>query len=202
MEWLTLGTAGACPSKKQQLESIKNWPGQSISERSPVTACMAYSVAKKPPPPPPPAIVSHLTKRQHHSFPWKVGRTAGLKRNIFLGQAKHLSVWVRAHIHRVHDCTQGMRDTEWISSSAAPSPGQAMGLLRPTHMCTGQMLWHLQRGQRACCSYYTSPLGKQSEEKYLAIWKEARFQNGLFLCDSLPCTDEREGLWQIFITRK
>ena len=45
------------------------------------------------------------------------------------------------------------------------------------------------------CIEHPSPYKlKQFEEKYLAIWKEARFQNGLFLCDSLPCTDEREGL--------
>lgn len=73
MEALTLGTAGACPSKKQQLESIKNWPGQAISEPSSVTARMAYSVAVQPPPPPPPAIVSHLMKCNHRSFPGKAG---------------------------------------------------------------------------------------------------------------------------------
>jgi len=71
MELLTSGTAGACHSKKQQLESIKNWPGQSISEPSPATARMADLVAMEPPPPP--AVVSHLTKCSHRSFPGEAG---------------------------------------------------------------------------------------------------------------------------------
>lgn len=76
MELLTLGTTGACPSKKQQLESIKNWPGQSISEPSSATAHMAYSMAMQPPPPPP-AIVSHLMKHNRCSFPRKAECVAG-----------------------------------------------------------------------------------------------------------------------------
>lgn len=75
MERLTLGTAGVCPSKKQQLESIKNWPGWSISEPSSVTARLDYSVAVQSPPPP--AIVSHLMKFNHPSFRGKVGSVAG-----------------------------------------------------------------------------------------------------------------------------
>ena len=63
-------------------------------------------------------------------------------------------------------------------------------------MCAGQMHWHLQRGQRACCSHYPGPLGKQLEKKYLAIWTGVRLQNGSFLCDSLPRTDEREAYKQ------
>lgn len=59
-------------------------------------------------------------------------------------------------------------------------PVQAKSLLCRAYICTGQMLWHLQRRQRACHSYYIGPLGKSFEGKYLAIWKEARFQNGLF----------------------
>lgn len=76
MELLTLGTAGACPYKKQQLESIKNWPGQSISEPSSVTARMAYSMAVQPTSPLP-AIVSHLTECSHGSFPGRVGCVSG-----------------------------------------------------------------------------------------------------------------------------
>lgn len=76
MELLTLGTAGACPSKKQQLESIKNWAGQSISEPSSVTARMAYSMAVQPTSPPP-AIVSHLMECNHGSFPRRVECVAG-----------------------------------------------------------------------------------------------------------------------------
>ena len=46
------------------------------------------------------------------------------------------------------------------------------------------------------------PIREALGKKHLAIWTGVRLPNGSFLRDSLPRTDEREGLEQIFITPK
>lgn len=181
MDRLATGSPGACPPpppEKQQLESIKIWPGQPISKPLP--------------------SLHGLAQPSWYWLPW--GFTLWKRASVLppsQGQIALLHTsprstfaWGNQNVHFVAaECASPPQF--WGGSSAAVSASPSNEFIAPS---TGQMLWHLWRGQRACHSYYASPLGKQFEEKYLAIWKEARFQNGLLLCDSLPCTDEREGL--------
>lgn len=153
-----VGSSGARPSAKQQLESIKSWPRPGPS--------VAPDLGGRPGSPAPRPSFARLGWPLRDG-PW-LGRT-------FLGASTRAGAPAGVPLHRA-----GPRRTE--------------GAGCPPHMCAGQMRWHLRRGQRACRSHYPGPLGKQLEKKHLAIWTGVRLQNGSFLCDSLPRTDEREGL--------
>lgn len=75
------------------------------------------------------------------------------------------------------------------------------GPVPTTHVC-----WTTALASPAWAESMPLPLSRPIREaigkKHLAIWTGVRLPNGSFLCDSLPRTDEREGLEQIFITPK
>lgn len=153
-----VGSSGACASEKQQLESIKSWPGWSIS--GPGSGPLAW-----------------ITHPPWESLTCRDGRAARAKQGATIRGAEPL-VASRA---RGRCMTWRSAARGWLATGR--------GAWCPPHMCTGQMLWLLRRGQRACRSHYPGPLGKQLEKNHLVIWTGVRLQNGSCLCDSLPRTD-------------